>query len=72
MQKGSADETYTIPVGKTSTVRDHYNSARADFQDAQGRKLTVEVRAYDDGVAFRYVLPEQSAIEERQCRARTD
>ena len=63
-QKGSADESYTIPVGKTSTVRDHYNSARGDFQDATGRKLSVEVRAYDDGVAFRYILPEQSAIKD--------
>ncbi len=63
-QKGSADESYTIPVGKTSTVRDHYNSARADFLDATGRKLSVEVRAYDDGVAFRYILPEQSALKD--------
>jgi alpha-glucosidase len=63
-QKGSVDESYTIPVGKTSTVRDHYNSSRADFQDATGRKLTVEIRAYDDGVAFRYILPDQSAIKD--------
>src|SRR4051794_12506192 len=62
-QKGSADESYTIPVGKTSTVRDHYKSVRADFADAQGRKLTVEVRAYDDGVAFRYILPEQAGLK---------
>ena len=62
-EKVSGDQTYSIPVGKTSTVRDHYNSARADFEDAQGRKLAVEVRAYDDGVAFRYVLPEQAAIK---------
>jgi alpha-glucosidase len=61
-KKGSGDQTYTIPLGKTSTVRDHYNSTRADFEDGQGRKLTVEVRAYDDGVAFRTILPEQSAI----------
>ena len=64
VQKDSADESYTIPVGKTRNVRDRYNSARADFQDAQGRKLTVEVRAYDDGVAFRYILPEQAAIKD--------
>ena len=61
-QQGSADTTYTIPVGKTSIVRDHYNSLRADFQDGQGRKLTIEARAYDDGLAFRTILPEQSAI----------
>jgi alpha-glucosidase len=63
-QKGSVDESYTIPVGKTSTVRDRCNSARADFQDATGRKLSLEVRAYDDGVAFRYILPNQSAIKD--------
>ena len=63
VQTGHADETYTIPVGKTSSVRDHYNSARADLEDDQGRKLTVEIRAYDDGVAFRYILPAQPASQ---------
>jgi alpha-glucosidase len=57
---GQHDETYTIPVGKTSSVRDHYNSAVVDFADDGGRRLSVEVRAYDDGVAFRYLLPEQA------------
>jgi alpha-glucosidase len=63
-EEKSADETYTIPVGKTSSVRDHYNAVRAEFEDGQGRKLTLEVRAYDDGVAFRYVVPEQAAIKD--------
>jgi alpha-glucosidase len=63
-QPESADESYTIPVGKTSTVRDHYNGVRADFEDATGRKLTVEVRAFDDGVAFRYLVPEQPALNQ--------
>jgi alpha-glucosidase len=63
MEQGSGDQTYTIPVGKTSSVRDHYNSVRADFQDDQGRKLTIEARAYDDGVAFRYILPGQADIK---------
>jgi alpha-glucosidase len=58
-----ADETYTIPVGKTSTVRDHYNGMRADFEDENGRKLTVEMRAYDDGVAFRMIVPDQPAFK---------
>ncbi len=61
-QPESKDESYTIPVGKTSTVRDHYNGVRADFTDASGRKLTIEVRAFDDGVAFRYIVPEQPGI----------
>ena len=60
---GSADETYTIPVGKTKEVRDHYNSLVADFEGESGSKLSVEVRAFDDGVAFRYIVPEQPSIK---------
>jgi alpha-glucosidase len=63
-QKNSVNESYTIPVGKTSTVRDHFNSARVDFKDEQDRSLSIEVRAYDDGVAFRYILPDQPALKQ--------
>ena len=59
VHSGQHDETYTIPVGKTSSVRDHYNSAVIDLADDAGHKMSVEVRAYDDGIAFRYLLPEQ-------------
>ncbi len=59
-----ADETFTIPLGKTSSVRDHYNGERADFAGADGRKLTIEVRAFDDGVAFRYAVPDQPALKQ--------
>ncbi len=31
---------------------------------AGGRRLVVEARAYDDGVAFRYVVPEQPSLKE--------
>jgi alpha-glucosidase len=62
VQTGQHDETYTIPVGKTSSVRDHYNSALVDFADDAGRKLSIEVRAFDDGVAFRYIIPDQPSI----------
>src|SRR6202453_4598555 len=51
----SVDESYTIPVGKTKNVRDHYNGLIADFEGDSGNKLSVEVRAFDDGVAFRYI-----------------
>ena len=65
-QAGSVDESYTIPVGKTREVRDHYNSVRAEFADAGGRQLDIEARAFDDGVAFRYVVPEQPSMHKVQ------
>jgi alpha-glucosidase len=63
-QTNNVDESYTVPVGKTSTVRDHYNSVHVDFEDAAGRKLAMEVRAFDDGAAFRYVVPEQASLKQ--------
>ena len=65
-ETGAIDENYTIPVGKTRSVRNHYNSLTAGFEDASGRKLRIEVRVFDDGTAFRYVVPAQPAL--RQVR----
>ena len=62
----TVDQSYTIPLGKTSTVRDHYNGVRAEFEDAAGAKLTIEARVFDDGVAFRYVVPDQPKLRKAQ------
>jgi alpha-glucosidase len=60
------DDTYTLLHGKTSRVRDHFNALRVEFEEtaAPARKLIVEARAYDDAVAFRYVVPEQAGLNE--------
>jgi alpha-glucosidase len=63
VKASQADETYTIPVGKTQSIRDHYNAVRADFEDDNSRKLTIEMRAYDDGIAFRMIVPDQPAFK---------
>ncbi len=63
-QTATVDQSYTIPVGKTSTVRDHYNAVQASFEDATGRRLTIEARVFDDGVAFRYGIPEQAGLKQ--------
>jgi len=55
----AVDETYTVPAGKTTHIRDRYNSLTAQYlqNGTLGRRIAVEVRAYDDGIAFRYVVP---------------
>lgn len=63
-ETGAVDESYTIPVGKTRSVRNHYRSLTAGFEDASGRKLRIEVRVFDDGAAFRYVVPAQPALQQ--------
>lgn len=60
----SIDETYALVVGKTRAVRDRYNETTVEFLETGGlqRRLKVIARAYDDGVAFRYVLPDQPSL----------
>lgn len=68
------DTTYDLVAGKARTVRDHYNQLSVDFQEPEGKKrsLRVILRAYDDGVAFRYVLPgragEAAAVRDEETR----
>ena len=58
------DETYTLVIGKTKPARDHYRELRVDLEEPASprRRLTLLFRAYDDGAAFRYVLPEQESL----------
>jgi alpha-glucosidase len=54
------DETYTMVTGKRRICRNHANEQTLVFQNSNGAKLELIVRAYNDGVAFRYRFPESS------------
>jgi len=56
----SFDETWKPVWGKRAVVRNHYNEmvVQLEQQGAGPDRLDLVVRAYDDGAAFRYVLPE--------------
>ncbi|HWT51406.1 MAG TPA: glycoside hydrolase family 97 protein, partial [Caulobacter sp.] len=58
------DQSYDLVVGKARTVRDRFTETTVDFAETTGpqRRLRVIARAYDDGVAFRYVLPDQPSL----------
>jgi alpha-glucosidase len=60
------DETYQIPAGKSNPVRNQCNVLFFDLKEAKapGRKLTIEARAYNDGIAFRTIIPDQPAVKE--------
>lgn len=53
---GSVDDAYTLPVGKRSQYRDHCNTLSVLTQ-RDTWQLKVLFRVYDDGFAFRYILP---------------
>lgn len=59
--RGSEDEVWTPVWGENATIRNHYNSLTVDLkQPGHGMKMNIEFRVFDDGMAFRYIFPEQT------------
>lgn len=59
------DRTIFLTATKARAARDHYNGAAITYAETMGlkRRLTIEARAYNDGVAFRFLLPEGQKVE---------
>lgn len=69
------DLQYRLIAGKSSLVHDVCNELRLECEEkkAPQRKLGIEARAYNDAVAFRYMVPAQPGISEfRLARERTE
>lgn len=62
-KRESHNSTYNLPSGKFKTIVNQYNEITINATEAKGlkRKVNLIFRAYDDGVAFRYVFPTQTA-----------
>jgi alpha-glucosidase len=58
-------EDYELITGKTSKVHSECNRIIIPVTEQSGpkRRLGIEVRVFNDGVAFRYVLPAQNALK---------
>ncbi len=61
-QKRSVDSSWQPVYGERSTIIDKFNEQTISFE-AEGKKLDIVARAYNEGVALRYVLPEQATKE---------
>jgi alpha-glucosidase len=62
----TVDETWTQPWGEVARVRDHHNELSVSVVEAAapGRRFTLTVRAFDDGIGFRYEFPAQPGLGE--------
>ncbi len=57
---GSVDTTWEQPWGERRVVADRHNEVLVTFQAAEpARRFDLRVRAFDDGIGFRYEVPEQ-------------
>ena len=62
--RDSHDETWTQPWGEVARVRDHHNELAVGVAEiaAPNRRFTLRVRAFNDGVGFRYEFPAQPGL----------
>ena len=62
----SHEKTWKPVWGQFSEVRNHYNELTLDIAEVDAPKRTMQVilRAYNDGIAFRYVFPKQRGLKD--------
>lgn len=61
---GAADTTWEQPWGERQFVRDHHNEMLASIRSADGRQaFAVRIRVFDDGLGFRYEVPDTGPRE---------
>ena len=58
-QRGAIDQESPLSWDRSKTLHDHCTYVVANCQNAASATWQVELRAYDDGVAFRYRIPRQ-------------
>ncbi|MEC4091236.1 glycoside hydrolase family 97 protein [Pseudoalteromonas rubra] len=62
-QRNSVDERWQQPWGEAREVHDHHNELVVTLADSQSKQTqyTLRIRAFDDGVGFRYEVAQDSA-----------
>jgi alpha-glucosidase len=63
VSRTSHDSTYSPVYGERKTIRDNYNQLVTELKESRPphRRLFLTFRAYNEGAAFCYTLPEQDA-----------
>jgi alpha-glucosidase len=63
-EKSSKDSTWEQPWGEQRLMRDHHNELLVTFSGIQNHKkiMRLRVRVFNDGLGFRYELPEQKHL----------
>jgi alpha-glucosidase len=69
--RSSGAETWEAVTGKSRLIRNRFNEMRLSLRetDPPNRRMDLIFRASDDGVAFRYFLPEQEALKDFKLTA---
>lgn len=49
-------DNYTLVAGRQKEIKSEYSLLTLTFANSQGDKMSIDLRAYNDGLAFRYVV----------------
>jgi len=60
----SFNETWKQPWGEQRLVENNYNELIVSLINEQSRKLSIIFRVFNDGIGFRYTIPDQEGYEE--------
>jgi alpha-glucosidase len=65
VSRTSHDSTYSPVYAERKTIRDNYNQLAVELRESRPphRRLRLTFRAYNEGAAFCYSLPEQDALK---------
>jgi alpha-glucosidase len=61
VEETTFDETWEQVWGEKKSIRNNYNQLAVTLQEKNesNRTLEIQFRAFDDGIAFRYIFPQQ-------------
>jgi alpha-glucosidase len=64
--KSSYNQSWKPVWGENGKIRNEYTEmlVRMNQTDENGRKLNIYFRAFNDGIAFRYLIPHQSSLSD--------
>jgi len=70
-QTASHNSSWVPVVGSKSSYPDSFNECVIQLREAsrRRRRLNLSLRAYDEGVAFRYSIPEQDGLDNIRIRS---
>ena len=64
IQEDSHSRSWKPLYGERSTIPENYREALVSLKGPGGRRLQIVIRAYNEGAALRYVLPDQPALKD--------
>ena len=66
----NGEDSYQLLTGRNNAVKEQYKSVTLEITEQRnlGRKMNIEARAYNDAVAFRYVVPQQVNMKEYRLK----